>query len=362
MQIVNNVLSMDDGVKFLYSGNHKQFDYLTGKIKISSECLDIFNKNIAKRSQFCTERNIFYKHIIFPSKPVVLSKAYPELGVESIVSKEFMLDDVLYPLESYLNANQPFFKTDTHPTPEGSWEITKVLASFMGVNLEQPKYKVSSMHGDLNTMLDDPKLESYNKFVGMEKYHYITWDVNNYNTVVGNTEKIRIIKNPFSKTNKRLLVFGDSFFDFNLNEQLALIFNEVIFIRTSHFLYEVVDYIEPDAILSGQVERYVPSGTSDEVYKYPLLHTLLSSAVNSQLNKDFAIALNAVFSPKNSEDYIRWHKNISANLFRDIAISLEKKDVVKALKYMESAFLYRSNGPLIIQKIDEYKNRLEVVK
>lgn len=325
MHIENNVLTMPDGVRFLYSGNHMQFDYLTGKKKVSTTALKTFQKNIKKRNDFCKKRNILYKHVIFPSKPVVLSHKYPELKIKSIINDDFMLDNVIYPLSEYLNTDNPFFKTDTHPTPNGSWQLTKLIASFSKVELSEPSFTKSQIHGDLNKMLNDSTLEHYNKFDGMNNHFLKTWDINNNNTVTGNNEIIRIIKNPLSKTQNRVLIFGDSFFNFNLNEQLSLIFNEVIFIRTPNFLYELVDYLEPDIILSGQVERYIPNCFSDENYKYPLLHTLFCSSVNKPLNTDFATGLNAILSKKDSDEYIRWHNNISANLLKDSALIFEEK-------------------------------------
>jgi len=333
---------------------------LTGEIRLSEDAVDIFKKNIKRRSECCIERAIFYRHIVFPSKPVVLAEKILGVNLSPIVSEKLLLDCVMYPIEAYKRADTPFFKTDTHPSPKGSWEISKLLSKLLNVDLGKPKYKNSYLLGDLNKMLGVTELERFEQFVGVEGLHYKVWDVNNFDTVAGNNEKIRIIKNPFAKTSKRVLIFGDSFFNFNLNDQLATIFEEIIFIRTANFLYEIVDYISPDVILSGQVERYLPSPVSDERYKFPLLHTLLSSTSNKALSAEFGSALNAVFSAKESEEYQRWHNNISANLYRDVALELEIDNLSLALEFMENAFVYRPDSPLIAQKVKSYKRLLGI--
>lgn len=360
MKIDNHVLISDTGTKYLYSGKHQQFAYLSGELNLSNEAIDTFKANINKRNAFCDERNILYKHIVFPSKPVVFADKLPSFNLSSIMNEELMLKNVLYPLSEYQNAKPAFFESDTHPTPKGSWEVTKLIAQYVDVDLGIPKYVKAKHIGDLNVMLGSNIAEEFDRFIGLENYFYKTLDVNNYEAVSGNNEKIRIIKNPLAKTNKRVLIFGDSFFNFNLNEQLALLFEEIIFIRTPNFLYEIVDYIKPDMILTGQVERYLVTPISDEQYKYPLLHTLLCSVEGKTINVPFSAALNALFANKNSQDYQRWHSNNSANLFRDVAVSLESSNLNLALELMKKALLNRPTGKVIMQKIEDYKKEMSM--
>ena len=76
--IKNNVLIGQDGWLFLYAGNHKQFDYLTGVLSIDKSNVDNFTDNITKRKEYFNEKNIIYKHIVFPSKPLCKIKYLPE--------------------------------------------------------------------------------------------------------------------------------------------------------------------------------------------------------------------------------------------------------------------------------------------
>lgn len=52
--------------------------------------------------------------------------------------------------------------------------------------------------------------------------------------------------------------------------------------------------------------------------------------------------------------------NHYADFFRDLAISLENKDLICAHKLMELAYMVRPNGPYIKKKLDEYNNILKL--
>jgi hypothetical protein len=84
-----------------------------------------------------------------------------------------------------------------------------------------------------------------------------------------------LTESPDSKTDKTLLIFGDSFFRVMLN-QLAWGFRRVVFCRSAYFHSELVDAVKPDVIFGGAAERYLADVAPDDVRPHFLAYTLLA--------------------------------------------------------------------------------------
>lgn len=80
-EIKNNVLVGRDNYLFLYEGRHNQFSYLIGKKKVSQGSIDNFNNNIKNRKEYLSSKNIEYRHIVFPSKPLLKKQYLPSVWV-----------------------------------------------------------------------------------------------------------------------------------------------------------------------------------------------------------------------------------------------------------------------------------------
>lgn len=359
MIIKNDILIENGETKFLYSGEHHQFDYLTQKKIVQKQSIDTFHTNITSRKKFCDIRNIPYVHTVFPCKPVILSHEIKSFNITPIYDESYYHKDAIYPDKVLKNNDKCFLKTDTHTTPYGSWLILKNILLKLDLDFEYtPEFKESHILGDLNRMLGISTEEEYLEFVSFNGHKTKVYDVNNYPGVKGNTGRIRILKNVNPIIDKRVLIFGDSFFNYNLNFIMANIFKEVIFFRSPHFLYEIVDFIKPDIILTGQAERYLPAGIADSNYAFPFLSYVTNEYRKQNVLGDFNSALDAIMSnktDKTNDRYGKWNSNISANLFRDLAISLEPSELKEALFFMKNASVHRPDGQFILNKIKNYE-------
>jgi hypothetical protein len=105
------------------------------------------------------------------------------------------------------------------------------------------------------------------------------------------------MRNPYSVYDKRVVIFGDSFFNNNMNIQLSHLFREIVFFRSPVFMKDVVSSINPDIVLTGQAERYLSSCVSDENATNPLIRYMNGQFYDaSKVSKAFYIAFDAVFS------------------------------------------------------------------
>lgn len=310
VEIKNNVLQVEGEWLFLYGGNHAPFDYHCGKRTISEATVESFKINIDERTRFCKKNNIPYVHVIFPSKPSVkrdlLKKYFPDF---TCYHNAFLgQQSVLYPEEVLLEKDALFYKTDTHNSPAGSWEILKNIVSHLNVRLGNgPEYVRKEKLGDLAKMAEISELEAYDHFIGLEERQYAGFDQSNRSGLKGNTGEIRIIRNPLAMHDKRVLIFADSFINDNMNEQLSWLFTEVLYIRSANFLYEIIDFVQPDYIISGQAERYLPTVKNDSDRDFFFAQYQINDLVDrNKLPRGFNRALQAMLSNKSSKQYQSW--------------------------------------------------------
>lgn len=359
MHIENDVLFGLDGWKFLYSGSHDQFDYLLGDKSVPDSSIRKFHENVDNRSDFCSSRNIAFKHVVFPCKPVsCLNKLPSELGdVQSLFSRRHMCESVIYPIdESGLDG--AFYKTDTHLTSFGGWAVLNRLLLELGVNFNvSPIFRDSKFNGDLNVMLGVKDPEECIVFSGLEGVRSKKLDVNNNSGLVGNTGRVRILRNPFSISEKRVLIFGDSFFNTSISEQLAFLFRDVIYFRSPVFLFDIVDYISPDIIFSGQAERYLSDVREDGSASFPLSAYLDPSFYKApSVDESFTKALVAQLSFSRAKNYYNsWTNETDAKLYRDLAIRFEREDIDFSYSMMMHAKELKPKGYSINRKVQEYE-------
>lgn len=76
--VSKNVLIGKDGYLFLHQGGQRQFDYLIGALNPTSESVSNFHGNLKRRMEWCEDFGALYKHVVFPSKPVLCRDKLPE--------------------------------------------------------------------------------------------------------------------------------------------------------------------------------------------------------------------------------------------------------------------------------------------
>jgi hypothetical protein len=275
MTVKNNVLIGKKGRLFLFQGGHSQFDYLTNVKTISKKNIENFSENIKERQQFCKNKKIIYKHIVFPSKPLVQTSHLPRSyhkKVNSLFNRYYKnkLDDetkksLFYPLESLKELDKTyssFKKYDTHMTDRACYLIASELMGFLGFSLNDYPYEVDKRleSGDLGYMINSSD-KNEEELVFLKSSH--VYRTSNMRHISGNSNSIYLTHAPKGRTKFRLLIFGDSFFK-DLIKYLEPFFIDIMYVRSSTMQYDIIALYKPDVIFTGNAERYLFHIDSDK--------------------------------------------------------------------------------------------------
>ena len=325
-KVKSDVLFGKENYLFLFQGAQRQFDYLLGKERVTELSTLNFKSNIESRSKYCLNKNIDYLHIVFPSKPLVKKKYLPNtfLYVESLynkyyeekISKQF-LDFIYYPLEDLKNIEKKystFLKTDTHNTNKGHKYLTYKILKKMGMSIVKKSsnsyFKKEIFNGDLLLMLK----EKYD--IQEDIYYYYPEQykiIGNRHFLPGNSNEVQIIYNYSSYTNKRCLIFGDSFFK-DLLPFLIPYFSNILYLKTSFFQRDIIELYSPNTIFTGNAERYLSNVSSDRESNNFLLN--LYADIKYTPNKEYLKFFTGTLSYK-------YHKILFENLKNEVDLKLK---------------------------------------
>ena len=317
----SEVLEGRNGNLFLIKSVHNILKHITGKIIVDENFKKNFQQNILARAEYCLDRNIQYKHFIYPDKISVLIDDFP---IDDTISfsemyKPFFTGDVVDLKDCLVgeDATKYFFKTDTHLSFDGkvktSMEILSYFFNFDSVEIEK---KFNSFRGGEKEMLGDlggkldPKI--YEK-----RYDIITKFLKRFNNQVGANDGLVIVclnKDMLrNKEHKKLLIFGDSFCERTL-PLLSYFYSEVLFCRSRYFHKEIVEMFEPDHLITESAERYFSSVRLDEeAPRFNLVYGLKGAKYSE--STDFYRAYNAVLNPK-SPQYTRFMSKFIKSLWQ----------------------------------------------
>ena len=273
----SNVLLGDNNYLFLWQGSQKQFDFLTRAVKPSKTSIRNFSQNIKSRKAYLDRFGIEYKHIIFPSKPTVLEDLLPlDLKVKSLYESYYeKINCVSYSrkklVAQYSKGRKPFRTLDTHLTDYGFISCLQDALPDDFKLIKEKGFSYNSvkklLSGDLEKMIrKESELtvpEYIIKAVDAHGANLEFEESDNIKEISGNTGNIVIIKCLNSLTNKRLLVFGDSFIRKGL-PLLSPIYSEIIYFRSQFFRPELINLFRPDIVLSANAERYLSNVQNDE--------------------------------------------------------------------------------------------------
>lgn len=360
-KVKDNVLFGDDNRLFLFQGAHMQFDYLCGKKEVSIHSIENFNSNINQRRVFCQDKEINYLHVIFPCKPLIYNSSLNNLSLKPIYSDSHQSEGVLYPIDD-LNFDNAYYKNDTHCSPKGSWKcLNAILKKLSLEHKEEPLFNNElRTSGDLAVMINETdRSEEIEVFCGLKnrKIRSIR-EFSNQLMVQRNNGVIKILINSLPVFDKRVLIFGDSFFGGNLLAMLSEFFKEVVYVRTPYFQSDIIPFIEPDIILTGQAERYLTAGLSDKNF-LPMFSEYIFSGYKNNTDDNFNKALKAILSPKGGPVYKHWRNSFVGNSLRNKAISLKKNDLRLALDLINLASQALQGNDKITAIRDSIKSEYE---
>lgn len=272
-----------------------------GEVSIDSKNKVNFQNNMAHNSAIAKRENFDYKHIVFPAKPMIYKEHFKNIGInlKSIFDQGFHHPDVLYPK---LNI-EDYHLQDTHINDAGSFKVISMVLETLGYPaLPKPIFIDDKKLGDLTIMLGGNNFENIKVISGFTDMLFEPKEFTFGSALKGNTGDIKILVNSKALYKRRLVLFGDSFFEFSLRVYSGL-FNEVIYLRKPYIIDDIVRILEPAVVLTANTERYlynVPNCNKDK----PWFMNYLGRKFKNELFVDESrIAFEAMFSGKESKAY-----------------------------------------------------------
>ena len=301
--IENDVIIGSDGHLFLAQGGHGVLDIAMRRKAVSKASLSYFVANLARRAAIAQASGVKFLHVIYPDKQSVLADYYVtsdplRLGQDFIERHSDKTANVLYPLETLRREpERSYMKCDTHLSDFGSIAVvTKIVEALTGDDHEttrqllNAKLSVSRDHsGDLGSKLN-PQRSHGEMFV--PTFWPTRWF---HNDMAGGNNGLTDLRFSFRPLyDRRLLFFGDSF-GREACKLLSFFFKEIVFARTPYFHDEIFHAIQPDYVISENVERYLDSCSLDENRPWYTLFPMLNSKEYAP-SKKFTQAFSAILS------------------------------------------------------------------
>lgn len=265
------------GRLYLTGGNHRVGEtFSMGAIADGKR--DIFLKNQTFRRAWCYRHDVSYSQWVFPD-PIVFDGSALQGKVASLVLSTYpggLPNDVFYPISELNGFPDRQNATDTHYSPLGNMYVARKIAlqtlgapadidlvPFIAAGKTNPVYC-----GDLGSKCD-PKLTEAR--LAPQPVAGISSAENGMAS--GNNGLIKIMESPNAISDRKLMIFGDSFLRLMLPE-LARYWKTIVFFRTPYFHFEMVKGVMPDDIICGMAERYfaspMPDGNRPHFLAYPL--------------------------------------------------------------------------------------------
>lgn len=330
--IYKNVLFGTDGWKFLWNGGQRQFDHLMGA-PVTPGSVENFVSSLMSRRTICAERHLPYMHMVFPSKPVVMTEYLPEPlsgKVHSLFGRHYRaavehagLGDIcLFPeemLKAEKTSKQIFMPHDTHIAATGCAMVSELMIRTLGWSHDpRAQMDIVTRHwlGDLGVMagtnerLEEASLRPISRSAQI-------W--NNRPSLSGNTGNIVIVHHPHAVSSKRLLAVGDSFLD-NCLASLSTFFRDILYVRSPGFQPDLLDLFAPDAVVTGNAERYLCRVAPDAEAESALLYSY--GLANYTPAPDFSAALRAQLAYKHyPHQYLRWSQQAGMLRFGGLGLA-----------------------------------------
>ena len=310
-----DVIQLNNGLLLLGKTPHKLNEVLTSSLKISEISFENFRSNMISRRNYCNERGLSYQHFIFPEKTSYYPSYYPYGNFTSIADlcSEYFTDDVVaiqdrLPKED-LNV---FLKTDTHLSFEGEMLTSiEILKCFFDIKEKEvietfQTFRIGpeEVLCDLGKKLTPPIKEM--------RYSKKTPFLVRYDNRTGVNDGLFIIcmnKQMLEKNrSKRLLIFGDSFMEMNL-QFLSYFYSDILYCRTRFFHREIIEQFCPDHVITENAERYLVSIKSDaEAPRFNCIFPMRGVQVSQKELSYKALNAQLNFGRKPYEDFIHEFK------------------------------------------------------
>lgn len=291
------VLYGKKGFLFLNEGNQRVSDYLVGFSVPEEESIQNFVNNLKYRNSYCNNHNIIYKHFIFPEKLYSL-RHLTDLPIYSLYKKFYKglnCENSVYFDFTQTEAEAYYHKFDTHCNLYGNINL---LLKILDIDedkilqyISMVKNNIRLKHdfrGDLGKKIFEQRREVVVRYKANDSINFSSNGLQE-----GNNGILNIVTNEDALYNKKLLIFGDSFFN-QMLVHLAHFYKEIIFCRTPFFHKEVADACSPDIIFTGSAERYL-SRVSLDVSRYNFFAWPMLEGRGVLPSEDFSLVMRRVF-------------------------------------------------------------------
>jgi alginate O-acetyltransferase complex protein AlgJ len=291
-QLSKDVFEGDDGHLFLVGGSNDVARLFSESDHNLQSICSAWKALLADRKRTAANKGVKYLHCFVPDKLSVLraralaitsQMRYPAEILEE--SDDAELRGILVPLTKYLRKqavnHEVFHRTDTHWTVEGCFSAYQMLCSYMGIpqktDLIMRNAPAREGSWDLGSKLTPKRFETvrFGRFgIGasrVEANEIVTAREtgrvpNDLSLHVGSLVEYRNERQSLAKV--RLLVFGDSFFEYRphmLTGMFAETVDAVMFVWSAAIDWKLVDEFKPDILLTELAERFVRVVPKDDV-------------------------------------------------------------------------------------------------
>lgn len=276
----DKVLTGKNGWLFLCNDTNNVLAQITGRQALPKIFLDEWARELEKRKAHAAKFNYIYKYLIVPNKHCVydqflpnglsLSSARPAVQLVSIFPDVFE-----YPLKLLKKdaSEDMYYKTDTHWNRIGAITVlNKLLEPLTGRSIE---FAITHRDhtGDLGLKMTPPvSLPSAD-------VEYTPTSLTVYDNLCNNNGRIVITHNE-DKTLPVGVAFGDSMFG-NMVAELGEYFSRFYFFHASVFDPLIIENIQPDIVISENVERFV-SRVNLNTYRDEIFHKYSNTNINAK--------------------------------------------------------------------------------
>lgn len=289
----------------LTGGAHNVAHLFTGQRAAAPAAVAAFRANHLARRAWCAAWGIRFSQWVFPDAIVLAGLAdvdakgpggtAPGQGldlsqVRSVYLTQFRFDgdaaDVHYPLALLQDHPERQTLTDSHYGDLGNLHLAAEVVRVMQdrhdpahlsahvasrAALAQP----AEITGDLGLQCTPQRSETRLRLPPPDRRL-----IASNGLAAGNNGIIYLLENKVPPGTGTLLIFGDSFFRCLLDELIPF-WDAIVFVRSTHFHYELVQAVRPAAILTGMAERYIAAQVPDEGRPHLLALPLIAGRAQS---------------------------------------------------------------------------------
>ena len=360
--VSKNVLVGHQGQLFLFEGSYNQFSFLSGNEQVAEASKFNFLNNLRHRQAFADRLNIPYLHVVVPCKPLVFRHQCPNPYRQTIRSlflhayaplfkgNDPIEERVLYPLAALIRSQAHedcYWANDTHINAIGQLCLYREIGKYLpGLSDNFPQFQITRQPrlGDLALMLGQSEPLPSLCFAWLGE----TLQYNNTNELPGNTGDVVIAFNPLSKTERRLVLFGDSFIKTMLH-LFAQDFRTTLYIRGPYFQPDIIELFNPDVLITSETERYLAGVDSDENGS-SLLFSTVTPTDHYSPTPEFLKALSAQLSHRSHPKFTQqWaHEQVIEHQFyiKGIGAAIHNRDI-KQLDHATMQFEAIGPAPVI---------------